>query len=95
LPDDLKGPDKKISVVDWQYYGPRDSTKSSGHELINTVLDHIHDHIIRHRPDAIAYGTIDPVRHGIYQRAARLMGIRAINWHQNEMVKRGGHVHYA
>lgn len=49
-------------------------------EVFRAVHSHF-DHFIRTRnPSVIFYDTADPVRHGIYQMAARRYGIRAINY---------------
>ena len=49
-------------------------------EVFRAVHSHF-DHFIRtYGPSAIFYDTADPVRHGIYQRAARRYGITAINY---------------
>jgi len=57
-----------------------DSKHLDPREIMHTVHSHF-DHYIRTRkPDAFFYSTEDPVRHRIYQMAAKKYGVPAINY---------------
>jgi hypothetical protein len=77
------GVHKKIADIQWLVggsgwsRGTTDTAKT--HQILNTVWGHLHDHIVRHSPDAVVYSTTDPVRNGIYQMMARRAGLPAFN----------------